>query len=401
MLPSNIDWLKEHGVHFIPNAGAFADEKGGSFGMAGPSIMININERIKNFKYVEVLTETPGVKLIIDKNGIVKGVIGDNDGEEIKVNAKYTILATGALVDNPEMLKKYAPDLGENYRVLGPPNRTGDGITLAMQAGAKIDSTITVDTEGGHTMNLGDYSIYNRDIEMLTLHYLVKFPLLWVNGLGERFMDESIESYHLQAHSLRRNNNFYWIIFDEEIRDGLINKGYDAIGLRGLLFPALPNAKLTSLDKALERAYARGYAVKANTIEELAGKMNVDPKVFKATIERQNVLAAKDVDEDYQKDPKYLHQYKKGPFYALKAEHTIIGTLGGVQCNEKLQVIKPDLKPIPGLYITGSLIGSTVGDTYPFKAANPPLNALGGTSTGFGVSASRIIVENIKEELKK
>jgi fumarate reductase flavoprotein subunit len=151
----------------------------------------------------------------------------------------------------------------------------------------------------------------------------------------------------------------------------------------------------------LEKAYAKGYAYRANTIEELAKLIGVDPKILRATVDRQNELAAKGKDDDFVKDPKYLHKYVKGPFYALKGEHTVISSNGGIQCNEKFQVIKDDLSVIPGLYVTGVLIGSTVGDTYPFKAMTPPISALGGTSTGFGVAASRMIVEDIAADLKK
>jgi fumarate reductase flavoprotein subunit len=286
------------------------------------------------------------------------------------------------------MVKKYAPYLGEGYRVIGAPGRTGDGINLALEAGAKIDTSVALDTEAAHTMGHNDYRIINRDLEMLTLHILVKTPLLRVNYLGNRFMDESINAFHMEAHSLARNKNMYWVIFDEEIKNALINRGVDELGFPRPIFPMLPDPKLKNLNSALEKAYAKGYAVKANTVDELAKKIGVDPANLKATVARQNELAKQRKDDDYLKNPKFLHNYAKGPFYALKGEHTIISTNGGVQCNEDFQVINENLKPIPGLYVTGVLIGSMVGDTYPMHAA-------GGTSCGFGVAASRVIVQNI------
>jgi hypothetical protein len=51
------------------------------------------------------------------------------------------------------------------------------------------------------------------------------------------------------------------------------------------------------------------------------------------------------------------------------------------------------LSPIPGLYVTGIQIGGIAADTYPML-----ITADGGS--GYGISASRIIVRNIAAELK-
>jgi fumarate reductase flavoprotein subunit len=387
-VPGNIDWLRAHGVTVLTEDGLFGD-RGGS------SIVENFAQRIRNMENVTLLTETPAKELIIE-NGAVVGVIAESDGETVTVRAKNTIIAAGPIINNPEMVKKYMPYLGEGYRPSGLPGRTGDGITLALQAGAKIDPIIAMDTEAGHTMGL---SVLSSDPEMITLHHVIKLPFLRVNPLGRRFMDESVFPYHREAHALTRNGNMYWIILDEKLKSDLINKGEAAMGVPPN-FPPLDSPKLTRLDSALEKAIAKGYAYKANTLEELAKGTGMDIEVFKATVARQNELARKGKDDDFLKNPRYLHVYNRGPFYAFKAEHTIISTNGGIQCNDKFQVIREDTSVIPGLYVTGVLIGSVVGDTYPFKGIKLPTSALGGTSSGFGIAASRVIISNIAAEIK-
>jgi fumarate reductase flavoprotein subunit len=389
-LGNNITWLQEHGVSFSMSI------EGRVYGFReglGANVVKNFNDRINKMDNVTLLTETKANRLIVE-NGQVKGVIGDNDGETIRVNAKYTILATGGIVDNPEMMKKYVPTLGDNYRVIGSKGRTGDGITLAQQAGAKIDPIIGVDTEAGHTMNHSEIAIHVLDPEMEPLHAVIKLPFIRVNQRGERFMPETINQFHMERHAIERNNNVYYTIIDEEIKNDLINKGIDDMGLYRAGEPAITRSKLPGLATGLEKAYAKEYAFKADTIQDLAKLIKVDPKILQATIDRQNTFAKNGRDEDFLKDPKYLHNYVKGPFYAVKAEHTLLGTVGGVQCTDTFQVIREDLSPIPGLYVTGTLIGAQVGDTYPMLVQ-------GGTSSGFGVAASRVIIANIAKELKK
>jgi fumarate reductase flavoprotein subunit len=401
-LARNIQWLKDRGVKF----GESMDGKVLMFGGAGGSdIMKNMNSRLEKMKNVTILTETPVKQLIIDKNNAVIGVIAENDGEEVKVNAKYTIIATGPIVNSPEMIAKYAPYMGTGYKVLGAPNRTGDGINLAKQAGAKIDTIIAMDTEAGHTMDHNSPSAIS-DPEMMALHILVKNTILRVNSVGKRFMNEAtavvrfdfgdaVLLYHEELHAIARNNNIYYTILDEKLKNDLINKSAEEAGISKALTPyGLKGEKLGALAGGLEKAYAKGYAFKANTIEELAQKLNMNPKTLKATVDRYNELADKNADTDFVKPAKYLYKYGKGPYYAIKAEHTIISSNGGIQANENFQVIREDFSEIPGLYVAGVMLGSQVGDTYPMMKG-------GGTSSGFGISASLTIVENIAKELKK
>jgi predicted oxidoreductase len=93
------------------------------------------------------------------------------------------------------------------------------------------------------------------------------------------------------------------------------------------------------------------------------------------------------------KDPKLLRSYTTGPFYAIKAVHKVLSTNGGIQCDNNMNVIDTNLNPIPGLYVAGVMVGSQVGETY-------PMGIQGGTSTGFGMAAARIIIRNAAAELK-
>jgi fumarate reductase flavoprotein subunit len=341
---------------------------------------------------VTILTESPATDLIVE-NGAVTGVIAQNGADKIRVNGKYILIATGPIVDSPEMMKKYVPWFGEGYRIYGMGGRTGDGITLALQANAKIDPIIGVDVETGWTMGLRQsYSYWEmgKDLEIQTLHNLVKFPVLRVNMRGDRFMDESIQFFHRETHAIARNNNVYWAVYDESLINRLKNEGIDAVGFPRIMFGGVPESKMTAVDSALDRAYEAGYAVKADTVEELARKIGADTQTLKDTLARYNDLAEARKDDDFLKDPALLYNYSGSPFIAIKGVSTIISSNGGIQCDTNFNVIDQNMRPIPGLYVGGVMVGSTIGDTYP----------MGGTSSGFGAAAARVVMENAAKELR-
>ena len=72
----------------------------------------------------------------------------------------------------------------------------------------------------------------------------------------------------------------------------------------------------------------------------------------------------------------------------------IYGTLGGVDVNEKIQVLREDHTPIEGLYSTG--LDST-GVLYDGVA----YNAIGGTALGWAMTSGRLAAESAFESLNK
>jgi fumarate reductase flavoprotein subunit len=390
-LPNNVKWFlahKEIPVLGDPKNGGIFFEGGGGGGVL-PRVFADMLSKMDN---VTILTESPATDLVVE-NGAVTGVIAQKGADKIRVNGKYILIATGPIVDSPEMMKKYVPWFGEGYRIYGMSGRTGDGITLALQANAKIDPIIGVDVETGWTMGLRQsYSYWEmgKDLEIQTLHNLVKFPVLRVNMRGDRFMDESIQPFHKETHAIARNNNVYWAVYDEALINRLKNDGIDAVGFPRIMFGGVPESKMTAADSALDQAYKAGYAVKADTVEELARKIGADPQTLKDTIARYNDLAGAGKDDDFLKDPKLLYNYSGSPFIAIKGVSTIISSNGGIQCDTNFNVIDQNMRPIPGLYVGGVMVGSTIGDTYP----------MGGTSSGFGAAAARVVMENAAKELR-
>ena len=108
------------------------------------------------------------------------------------------------------------------------------------------------------------------------------------------------------------------------------------------------------------------YFFKADTIEELAEKINsnpwmkhkIDPKVLAETVKKYNSYVEKGEDPDFNK-PKPEFKIEKAPFYAAWTSVTLHDCYCGLHVNEECNVLTWDYKPIPGLYAVGEVTGGS------------------------------------------
>jgi 3-oxosteroid 1-dehydrogenase len=143
-----------------------------------------------------------------------------------------------------------------------------------------------------------------------------------------------------------------------------------------------------------------GYLKQADTIEELAKLINVDPAALKATVDRWNNFVVKGADEDFHRgeraydnwlgDPffkdgpnKSMGRIEKAPFYAVDVVPGDVGTYGGVVTDANSRVLRGDGSPIKGLYATGVSTASPMGRVYPGAGASV------GPSMVFGYVAAK------------
>jgi hypothetical protein len=112
----------------------------------------------------------------------------------------------------------------------------------------------------------------------------------------------------------------------------------------------------------------------ADTLDELAVKMNIPADAVKAEIDRYKGFVESGIDEDFGK-PGPLHKIEKGPFYAARMMGVRHTARNGLRTNSKAQVLeladnwsKTGADPvrsvdeeavIPGLYAAGELADGT------------------------------------------
>jgi fumarate reductase flavoprotein subunit len=387
---STIAWLQSQGVEFIE---VTTNMPGGPLVwhiLKGPerergSLMIKTLASRAKEKGVDFRLATRAKKLLKEaspgkgQSGVI-GVIVEKDGEELQINAKAVIIATGGYANNKEWIKKYAGfDLGVNLTPVGNVDKVGEGIRMAWEIGAAEEGMGVLQLlKGGPLLGTG-LSF------MGPLESAANQPSLWINQDGDRYCDESIQgNFAFDGNAMARyKGKSVFALFDESILHHWMEKGTD-LGT-GRIFP--PGSRLNfdeALKEALEQKIPGVFA--AGSVEELARAMGLNPAVLKATVEEYNGFCEKGHDDFFAKDPRYLRPLKGPKFYGLKCNLVFLGTLGGIKINHKMEVVDKTENPIPGLYAGGMDAGGIYGDSYDVKTC-------GGT-LAFGVNSGRIAGKN-------
>jgi fumarate reductase flavoprotein subunit len=376
-----IDWLQKQGVVFMDAIINMPDAPRTYHVIKGKGEAVVKALTTKAREKGVILQLASPVKKIIKQGNHITGVIAEIDGEEVTVNAKAVIIATGGYANNKEWIKKYTGfDLDVNLIPIGNVDKTGDGIRMAWEAGAAEENIKLLELYRAGPV--GPAFIMGGHLE-----YAVVQPDLWVNPKGERFCDETVAFYDASVGNAaaKYKEGYTYSITTDDIVKRMMERGID----KGPAMASLPGSKPTDfyreLNAALEQKTSELFA--ADTVEELAGKMGVNPATLKATIDEYNGFCEKRHDDLFAKDAKYLYPIKGPKYYAIKARSIFLGTMGGIKINEKTEVIDKKDTVIPGLYATGFDAGGMYGDSYAIKCAS-------GLSSAFATNTGRLAGKN-------
>lgn len=360
--------LESYGANIIEYKGSLSPEFPGYGGEGVAKVYYNEkpnNSTMWNFLKetfddadVEVLYGTPGKKLIQnpDTNEIV-GIVAGEDGAQMNIKArKGVLLACGGFENNPEMVQAYLPEMPTAIP-LGTPYNTGDGIRMAIDAGADLCHMHSI---------AGPYLVMKHpDFDVACGPTMATHRFINVNRAGQRFMDEEGTSKHgkveiagvwqsmptpLPAYRIFDTANF-------EALNVLTMGGAGWVG-------AMEGYKD---DYTNQKALENGLIFKASSIEELAEKIGIDPLALKSTVDTYNENARQGVDPDFgrggaaeqiltSESASYDLEPLTGPeYYALELRPQIVNTQGGPRRNGKAEILDRDGNPIPRLYSTGEL----------------------------------------------
>ncbi|MFC1878570.1 FAD-binding protein [Chloroflexota bacterium] len=301
---------------------------------------------------------------LVVQNSRVTGVVAEKDGRTIRFNAqKGVILAAGGFPHNQAMRQEYLPAPTSTDWTVACDGNTGDAIQAGIQLGAAVD--LMDDAWWGPSSCPPNEEPFFHVGERAYPGGLI------VNGLGQRFVNESAPYIDVINAVYRRNSDEsphipLHFIFDQRYRDRY---------MFGLFFPMAPIPR---------RYFENGYVRRAGSIAELAQQIGVDGASLLQTIKRFNqyARAGKDLDygrgdsayDKYYGDPNVLPNpnlapLEKPPYYAIRMWPGDLGTKGGLVTDENSRVLRTDGSVIDGLYAVGNTMASVMGNSYPGAGA--------------------------------
>jgi fumarate reductase flavoprotein subunit len=344
---------------------------------------------------VEVRTEHEAVKLLSDESGAVTGVIAKNPGGEVEVHAKAVILATGGFSGNDEKLKKREPnffDGGIPVHRFSPVTCSGDGMDLAEQVGGWVNMKKTKLNKFGpvhHPYTASGCGMAGFGAAMVDFRgNLKEMPM---GPMGDTSFLDAIPEHAI------------WYIVPGDVVEKNLRDSVE--------HPREGNHGMTYEDYRAEIDFelrSNGPAYCADTLEGLAEKLKMDPKVFTASIAAYNeglkdpkpmmpfqVEEGEGGNPSFEEDgpgmppPPPATPIVQGPFYAFLGQRFAEGAFGGVMTNENIQVIRPDGSVIPGLYAVGD-----AASTWYTRGVLGPL-----TELTWAVNSGYIAGENAAKEI--
>lgn len=349
-----LGWLKGHGVVFdaLPTLFLTTSTTRMAPVGGGAAIVEHMSERARalgaDFHY-----ETTAQSLIMDDRGAVVGVRADSPTGQAEFVGQV-VLACGGFEGNAEMMSRYFGNKALTCRPVarGGNYNKGDGIRMGIDAGAATS---------------GNFGLYHAEpIDPRSGQEeaaIMCFPNgILVNREGRRFVDEARGPVDAWYERVTR------IINDQP--EGIAYVIMDAKAM------AIPNVRTgIRTDQP---------SIKADTIVELADKLQVDRDALVDTVEAYNASCREGEFDHSCPDglatqgivpPKsnWARPLDEGPFEAWPIIAANVFTFGGLKTDAASRVISTSGRPIPGLYAAGEMTGlyytNYVGSTSVLRGA--------------------------------
>ena len=298
--------------------------------------------------------------LTIDGNRVC-GISGECAGEPFALTARHgVILATGGFEWDAELRQTFLR--GPADTPASPPTARGEGLTLAMAAGARLGNMTSAWWAPTLVRPGARWSGGEQRATIVLIERTVPHSLM-VNRAGQRFCNEAANysalagAFHaFDPQSYAYPNQPAWLVFDAQYRT------------RYPVGTVMPGDPLPD------------WIASAATLGELAAKIGVDEAGLAATVERFNRNARNGHDPDFARGTSaYDHFYgdrsrhgaevtlgplEQAPFFAVEIHSGTLGTNGGPQTDATARIVGHSGAPIPGLFGAGNVIASPTGGVY-------------------------------------
>lgn len=290
----------------------------------------------------------------------ITGIEGQHKGEAFAMSARRgVIISTGGFEWDADLRQTFLR--GPVTAPASPPTGKGEGLKLAMAAGAKLGNMTSA--WWAPTLVTPDaWASGERRAQIILIERTVPHSIL-VNRSGKRFCNEA-------ANYSALGGVFHQ--FDPA--------NYDYLNLPAYLIFDAQYAVRYPLGTRQPGQPIPDWVMRAETLDGLAAQIGIDGAALTETVARFNVHADAGHDPDFGRGTSaYDHFYgdrsregtavtlgaiREAPFYAVEIASGLLGTNGGPRTDGAARILGHDCAPIPGLLGAGNAIACPTGGIY-------------------------------------
>ncbi len=338
-----LPWISEQGVRFQPSlGGTLSLGRTNSFFLGGGRAMLNALYRTAQRLGVEIHYNAEVTGLDIE-NGRFSAASVRIGRETVRVEARAFVAASGGFESNIEWLKQGWGDIAENFLIRGTPNNRGTVLRMLLDKGAAPVG----DPTQCHAVAI-DARAPKFDGGIITRLDCVVFGIV-VNKNASRFYDEGEDiwpkRYAIWGRLVAMQpGQIAYIVFDK-----------------------------SSLELFMPSLYP---PLQAETLGELALKLDLPPAAFEATVRAFNAAVRPGkFDHTILDDcrtggltpPKshWARCIETAPFYAYPVRPGITFTYLATQVDKQARILMSDGKPSANMFAAGEIMaGNVLGRGY-------------------------------------
>lgn len=299
------------------------------------------------------------VTKINNEGNVVTGVDFEFEGKTHTENGPVVLATGGYAADFTEdsLLKKHRPDV-YNLSTTNGNHATGDGQKMVMKLGG---NGIDMDKVQVHPTGLVDPKDPDAKTKFLAAEALRGEGGILLNATGDRFCDELGHRDYVSGEMFK--NRF---------------------PIRLVL-----NSKASNVLDFHTRHYSGRGLMKKISGKELAKEIGCGPEHLQKVFQEYNDIAAGKKKDPFGK--KFFHNVPfdiNDTFHVALMQPVLHFTMGGIEINDKAQVLNKDGKPFEGLFACGEVAGGVHG-----------ANRLGGSSLLGCVVYGRVSGDSASEYL--
>jgi flavocytochrome c len=275
---------------------------------------------------IVILTHSAVDRLSVDRDGRIFGIeIGRPDGTRERIGCDALILACSGFGGNPDLVRRYIPEMGSAL-YFGHPGNCGHAVIWGSALGAQL-------------VHLGAYQGHGS---VATPHnILITWAVIMEGGIqvnrdGRRFGDETRGYSEQAAEVLRQPGGFVWDIFDARI------------------------ARVARQFEDFRDAERAGAVQGFDTIQDIAQSIGVPAANIVDEWNEVQKLKSIDGRDRYGRIFRAGHSCRP-PYYAVKVTGALFHTQGGLAVDASGRVKREDGAAFPNLFAAGGAAAGVSG----------------------------------------